>query len=66
MSVNCDVPSFPSVESYYGFTLGAEVRSRVAAYEEKTALQRKRQAKLYVLLSVFTHSTSMLCLDLPM
>ncbi|CDJ38354.1 TBC domain-containing protein, putative [Eimeria tenella] len=36
-----------SVESYYGFTLGAEVRSRVAAYEEKTALQRKRQAKLW-------------------
>ncbi|CDJ59425.1 TBC domain-containing protein, putative [Eimeria maxima] len=41
------VPIPASVGSYYGFTLGAEVRARVAAYEEKTASQRRRQTQLW-------------------
>ncbi|KAL8427325.1 hypothetical protein Efla_002288 [Eimeria flavescens] len=38
-------PLIPAtVGSFYGFTFGPEVAARVAAYEEKTAGQRKKQA----------------------
>ncbi|KAL8271352.1 hypothetical protein Esti_004686 [Eimeria stiedai] len=39
-------PQIPAtVESFYGFTWGPEVTTRVAAYEKKTAAQRNKQVK---------------------